>query len=124
MNKDLKASLTWGVGLIALALAAVFARQQGYIDQDAVTRIVMGATGLAVAWYGNRLPKAFVEGAIARKVARIGGRSMALSGLIYGGLWALAPIELALLIGCAAVAGGILFTMGYCFALRRRTRAT
>ncbi len=91
MNQDIRGSLAWGGGLVALALSATYARELGYIERDTVTRIVLGATGLMVAWYGNRMPKTFVPSAWARRVNRVGGWSMALSGLVYAGLWTLPP---------------------------------
>jgi hypothetical protein len=118
MKKDLVPSLMWGGGLIALALAASFARQMGYLDGDGVTRLVMGAIGLMLVWLGNRMPKAFVPSALARKANRVGGWSMVISGLIYAGFWAFAPIDAAVWGGCAAVAAGIAVTMAYCLHLR------
>lgn len=118
MNKDLIGSLAWGGGLIALGLAASFARQQGYIDGETTLRIVLGATGLMVAWYGNRIPKTVVPGALARKAQRVAGWSMALSGLVYAGLWAFAPVDVALLGGCGAIIAGIVVTVLYCLSLR------
>lgn len=123
MNKDLIGSLAWGGGLIALALGASFARQQGYIDGDTVNRIVMGATGLMIAWFGNRMPKAVAPSADARKVTRVGGWSLALSGLVYAGLWAFAPFDVALLFGCGAIIIGMAVTLGYCLSLRSRAKA-
>lgn len=123
MNKDIAGSLTWAASIIVLALAASFARKQGYIDQDTTTRIVMGAIGSMVAWFGNRMPKTFVANASARKVARVGGWSMALSGLVYAGLWAFAPFDAAVLMGCAAVLTGIIVTAAYSFALRSQAKA-
>ena len=32
MNKDLLGSLSWGVGIVVLALGATYARQLGYMD--------------------------------------------------------------------------------------------
>lgn len=122
MNRDLIGSLAWAGGLVALALAASFARQQGYIDGDAVNRIVMGATGLMVAWFGNRMPKAFVASADARKITRVGGWAMALSGLVYAGLWAFAPFDVALYVGCGAIVAGMAVTIGYGLWLRGRAR--
>lgn len=122
MNKNLIGSLAWAGGLVALALGASFARQQGYIDADTTTRVVMGATGLMVAWYGNRMPKAFAPSACARQAARVGGWSMALSGLVYAGLWAFAPTSVALIGGCAAVLAGMAVTLGYCLSLRARAK--
>ena len=122
MNKDVIGSLAWGVGIVVLALGATFARQQGYIDGDMVNRIVMGATGLMVAWFGNRMPKAVVPSAWGRQANRVGGWSMALSGLVYAGLWAFAPTDLAIIGGSGAIIAGIVVTLVYCLSLRSRAK--
>ena len=49
---------------------------------------------------------------------------MALSGLVYAGLWAFAPMSVALLVGCGAVLAGIVLTIGYCVSLRAKARAS
>jgi hypothetical protein len=123
MNRELTGSLAWGGGIIALALAASFARQQGYIDGDTVTRLVLGATGLMVAWSGNRMPKVVVPVAWYGRAARVGGWSMALSGLVYAGLWAFAPIPVAVAGGCGAIVVGLAVTAWYSFTLRARAKA-
>jgi hypothetical protein len=123
MKKDVIPALIWAGGVIGLALAATLARQMGYIDGEAVTRIVIGANGLMIAWYGNRMPKTFVPDAMARRVHRVGGWSMALSGLVYAGLWAFAPFQTALIGGCGAILAGMAVTLVYCLSLRRRARA-
>ncbi len=118
IKKDLIPSLVWAGGLIAVALAASTARNLGYLDTDAVNRIVFGATGLMIAWYGNRLPKTFAPSAAARRVNRVGGWALALSGLTYAALWIFAPFQIALFGGCAAVILGMAVTLGYCLSLR------
>lgn len=123
MNKDLIKSLMVAGGLIAVALAATSTRSMGLIDGDAVTRLVMGATGLMLVWYGNRMPKTLVPAAKARQVQRVGGWSMVLSGLVYAGLWAFAPLDLAFTAGCAVVVAGLVVTIGYCLSLRRKAVA-
>ena len=123
MNKEVIGSLAWGGGILVLALIASFARQQGYIDQDTTTRIVLGATGLMIAWFGNRMPKTFVAGAGARQARRVAGWSLALSGLVYAVLWAFAPFQVALIGGSVAVIAGIVVTFGYCFSVRSRLAA-
>lgn len=123
MNKDLIGSLAWGGGIIAVALGATFARQMGYVDGDTVTRVVIGMNGLMIAWFGNRMPKAFVPSDLARKVHRVGGWSMVLSGLVYAGLWAFAPIPVAIIGGCGAVLAGMAVTIGYCLSLRAKAKA-
>jgi hypothetical protein len=122
MNKDLRGSLAWGVGIIAVALVATFARRIGYVDGDTVTRIVLGVIGLSVAWFGNRMPKAFIPSDAARQVTRVAGWSLALSGIVYAVLWAFAPFSVALAVGCGAILGGMLVTIGYCLSMRARTR--
>ena len=109
--------------LIGAALAATAARQAGWFDGDTVTRIVMGGTGLMLAWIGNRMPKAWVPQAAARRVNRVAGWSQAISGLVYGGLWAFAPFDVALWLGCGAIVLGIAVTVGYCVTRARRNAA-
>lgn len=123
MNKDLKGSLAWAAGLIALALAATFARRQGWVDHDTVTRLVIGANGLLIAWFGNRMPKAFVPGARARQVTRFAGWVFVLSGVVYAGLWAVAPIPVAVAAGTGVVLAGMAATLVYCWSLRSRAKA-
>ncbi len=118
MKSDVIGNLAWGGGLIALALLAQCARKLGYIDPETVTRIVTGAIGLMVAWQGNRMPKAFVPNACARQARRVAGWSMTLSGLIYAGFYAFAPLHVAFVYGCGAIVAGLLITFGYCLSLR------
>ncbi len=123
MNRDLVGSLAWGVGIIVLALGATWARQQGHIDTETTTRIVLGATGLMIAWWGNRAPKAFVPDPRGRQVTRVAGWSLAISGLIYAGLWAFAPFNVALIGGCGAIIAGMAVTLFYCLSMRKRAKA-
>lgn len=123
MNKDLIGSFAWGGGIVAVAIAMTVARKMGYVDGDTVTRVVVGLNGLMIAWTGNRMPKAFVPSILARRVHRVSGWSLVLSGLIYAGLWAFAPIQTAVIGGSAAVLLGIAVTIGYCLMLRARAKA-
>ena len=123
MNRNIMGSLAWAAAIIGLALLATAARSQGFIDQDTATRIVTGAIGLMVAWYGNQMPKQFAPSEKARRVQRVGGWSMAISGLIYAGLWAFAPLSVALWVGCGAIIAGMAVTLGYCFWVRGKAEA-
>ena len=118
MNKDLTGSLAWAGGIIAVALCATLARKWGYLDSEAVTRLVIGLNGLMIVWSGNRIPKTFVPGAQAREARRVAGWSLVLSGFVYAGLWAFAPIQVAVIGGCGAVLLGIAVTFGYCLSPR------
>jgi Ca2+/Na+ antiporter len=123
MTKDVINSLAWGGGILALALAASLARSLGYIDQEMTLRIVLGATGLMIASFGNRIPKTFVPGAGARKAQRVTAWSMVISGLIYAGAFVFAPISMAVVIGCGAIILGIAISFTYCLSLRNRAKA-
>jgi hypothetical protein len=122
MNKELIASLAWGVGILAVALGATFARKLGYADRDTVTRVVIGVNGLWMVWYGNRLPKNIVPSARACQAQRVAAWSLVLSGLVYAGLWAFAPIPVAVTVGCGAVLAGVVTTLGHCLSLRARAK--
>lgn len=127
MNPDRKsellAALLWAGVILALALAATAARKAGYIEADIATRIVIATIGLSVVWQGNRMPKAFVSGACARQARRVGGWAMTLSGLVYAGLYAFAPLDIAFVYGCGAIAVGMVVMLGYCAALRGKADA-
>lgn len=124
MNREVRSSLAWGIGIVVLALCATFARSRGVIDSAAVDRIVMGTIGLMVAWFGNQMPKRFVPGARARQATRVAGWSMALSGLVYAGFWVAAPKDVAVIGGSLAVLLGIGVTVAYCLSLRNKARMT
>lgn len=124
MNRELAGYIAWGVAIIAVALAATWARKLGYIEQETTMRVVAGLNGLVVAWFGNRMPKAIAPSAAIAQVKRVGGWSMVISGLVYAGVWAFAPIPVAVAVGCAAIIAGIAVTFGYCRRLRSRAKAT
>ena len=123
MKKDLIESLAWGGGVFVLALVCSVARNLGYIDQETTTRIVLGATGLMIAAFGNRIPKTFAPGACARKVQRFTAWTLVLSGLIYTGAFIFAPMDMAVVIGCGAIILGIAINFIYCLSLRNRAKA-
>ena len=122
MNKQLITDFAWGVGILVVALIASFARKLGYVDGDTVTRIVIGLTGLMIASFGNRMPKTFVPSSRARKARRVAAWSLVLSGLVYAGLWAFAPIPVAVAGGSGAVLLGMAVTIGYCISLRDKAQ--
>ena len=120
MIKDVANSLMWGGGIVVLALIASTARAHGLIDHETTMRIVLGATGLMVVAFGNRIPKAFSNSEGARKAKRVAGWSMVISGLIYAGAFIFAPMQMGIWIGCGAVVVGIAITFLYCAHLRGR----
>jgi hypothetical protein len=123
MNKEIAGSLAWAGGILALALAATAAHRLGLMDRDTVTRLVIGINGLMIAWFGNRIPKRFAPTASAKHAQRVAGWSQVLSGLVYAGLWAFAPMNVAFRGGMSAVIAGIAVTLGYCLSLRKANAA-
>jgi hypothetical protein len=123
MNKELIEGFAWGGSIVALAIGATLAHKLGYIEADTVQRVIFGSIGLMVAGFGNRIPKAFVASAQARRAKRVAGWSMVLSGLIYAALWVLASFPVATWGGFAAILAGIAVTMGYCLSLPSKTKA-
>ncbi len=123
MKKELTGAVVWAGIMLALALGASFAYRRHLIDHDTVTRVVSGAIGLWMAWYGNRIPKRFTRSAPARQVQRVAAWSTVLSGLVYAALWAFAPIPVAIWYGSGAILTGLVLTFGYCLSGPGRVRA-
>jgi hypothetical protein len=124
MNKDLVGNLAWAGAILVVAFGGIVVRKLGYVDNETVTRVVIGLNGLMIAWQGNRLPKTFVPNAKARQARRVAGWSLALSGLVYAGLFAFAPIPVAAAGGACAVFAGLAVTLGYCLSLRTNALKT
>ena len=122
MKKEILVAVIWAAIMLGVALAASFARRQGLIDGDTTMRII-AMNGLMIAYYGNLIPKKVAPHAIARKAMRVSGWSLVLSGLVYAGLWAFAPIPVAVMFGTGAVFAGVIVTLGYCVWLDARARA-
>jgi len=126
LNTQVVGSLAFAAGMVALALGAQFARKLGYIDQDTVRRLVTCSIGLWMVWYGNGMPKTMVQvraPACARQAQRVTAWSMVLSGLVYAGLWAFAPIPTAVFAGTGAVLAGLAVSLGYCVRLLIKAKA-
>jgi hypothetical protein len=123
MKKEIIGALAWAGIMLVLAFGASFAHKLGTIDRDTVIRVVTGPIGLWMVWYGNRIPKNVVPNARAGQAQRVAAWSMVLSGLVYTGLFAFAPIRVATLGGSGAIAAGIAVTLGYCLSLRAKAKA-
>lgn len=121
MNKDILAGLIFGAAMLGLALAAKAAHTYGYVDANAPIRVI-AMNGLLIAYFGNGIPKKVAPHAVAQKAMRVSGWSMVLSGLVYAGLWAFAPIPAAVVFGTGAAFAGVLFTLGYCVWVSRQAR--
>jgi hypothetical protein len=116
-------------GALLLTLAH---KQFGWIDSDTATRGVMVLIGLTVVVIGNSMPKN-QEGppsqtvgdiAVRQSVTRVGGWAMTLGGLVWIGLWALAPRNLAEVGSVAAVGTAAVVMIVYAvYRVRRHSSA-
>ncbi len=122
MKKEILVALGWAAIMLPLALAAKYAQAHGYIDADMKLRI-LAMNGLYIAYLGNSLPKAVVPYAWARQSRRFTGWTLVLSGLVFAGLWAFAPIPVAEVVGTGAVFAGVIVSLAYCVWLSSRARA-
>lgn len=127
--------LGWAIALAAVVLgSALFLRHAestGMIGGDDVRRAMQILIGLMLAGYANLMPKqgrgggSLIAQARAQTALRVGGWSLTMAGLVYAGLWAFAPLEIADTAGLWAVATATLLTLGYAawaFAACRRER--
>jgi uncharacterized membrane protein len=122
IKKELIAGVAWAGAMIAVALGAAFAHKQGYIDGNTKLR-VLSMNGLWIAYYGNRMPKAVVPSACASRARRVAGWAMALSGLVFAGLFLFAPIPVAATVGTGAVAAAVAVTLGYSLWVHGKAKA-
>lgn len=123
MKQDLAGGLVWAGLMLALAAGGAAASRLGYVSHETVTRAVSGAIGLWLVWSGNRIPKTFVRNACARRAKRVTAWSMVVSGLVYAGLWAFAPLPVATWAGASAILTGLVISVAYCLSLPARTAA-
>jgi hypothetical protein len=106
---------------IAAALLASAGARLGYFDQDVVIRITMIAIGLTMLFYANFASKAVSRSARFIAINRFAAWSLALGALAWTGIWLFAPMDIANVAAMAAVALGILATLGYSFRTLSKT---
>jgi hypothetical protein len=116
-----------GVQLAGAVLLTV-ANKLGWIDSETTTRGVMILIGLMLVVVGNAMPKK-QEGppeqtagqvAARQSILRVGGWALALGGLVWAGLWAFAPRDLATVGSIAAVATAVVVMFVYAVWRYRR----
>lgn len=112
------------IALAALMLAAAaglrYAEGAGLLGADEAKRTLQVLIGLMLAGYANLMPKQIGKAgasplALARtqSALRVGGWSLTLAGLVYAGLWALAPLPVADTLSMIVVAAATAVTAGY-----------
>lgn len=110
-----------GSMLVGTALLTVAHKVFGLIDSETTTRGVMVLIGLMLVVTGNSMPKkqegppAQTVGEITTRqsILRVGGWAMMIGGLIWIGLWAFAPRDIAQVGSIAAVGTATLVMVVY-----------
>ena len=121
VGKHVLYSLTLAAVIVGGALLLAVARKQGWVEGDLVARAFNVIMGLALAVYGNAIPK-MMNGAPTRSindakmrqaVGRVTAWAMTLGFLTWAGLWAFAPKEIAQVGSMVAVGTTVVVTLGY-----------
>ena len=106
--------------MIAVAAGLGYAEDAGIVGHDVSVRGVQIMIGLVVAAYANLIPKQIGDFILSPEVAtrvqsarRIGGWALTLAGLAQAGLWAFAPVSLALPASIAAIVTAMIVLLGY-----------
>lgn len=107
--------------MIGCALLLTWARKQGWVDHDLVMRAYNVIMGLALAAYGNAMPKlmhetpprSIHEATLAQAVARVTSWVMTLAFLAWAALWAFAPQDVARIGSMLAVGVGAVGVLAY-----------
>jgi hypothetical protein len=120
MTNRLVPAIALAAFIIGAALALGYAENAGWIGDDMAKRTMQVLIGLMLAAYANLMPKqlgrprgtARAEAA-AQSVLRVGGWSLTLASLVYAGLWAFAPLDLANIASMIVLGGATAFMLGY-----------
>lgn len=110
--------------IMAVTLGLNWAEAEGLVGADVSVRAAIVLAGLALAWYGNEIPKAIVHSERARTARRFSGWVFAIAGLgsAVGGV--LLPVDLAVTAELAVVGGGLFLVLFYCLVTRQVPQAT
>jgi hypothetical protein len=121
-KKSIRSALILTGGMLAGTLLLTIAHKQfGLIDSETTTRGVMVLIGLMLVVVGNGMPKqqegpppqSVGEITTRQAITRVGGWAMTLGGLIWAGLWAFAPRDIAQWGSIAAVGTAVVIMIVY-----------
>jgi hypothetical protein len=119
--KTIRASLLIGGAQVAGALLLTWARKQGLIDAEGVTRGAMVIIGLGIAAIGNMMPRTrdglppptLALAALRQRVLRISGWALMLGGLAFAGLNAFGQPDVGPMAAVIALGGAIAVMIAY-----------
>ena len=120
MTNRLVPAIALAALIIGAALSLGYAEDAGWIGDDTAKRTMQVLIGLMLAAYANMMPKQLGRPrsspraeAAAQSVLRVGGWSLTLASLVYAGLWAFAPLDLANIASMIVLGGATAFMLGY-----------
>lgn len=117
-----------GIAIAATIIAVTgglnWAEAEGLVGGDISVRAAIVLAGLALAWYGNEIPKAIVHSGRARTAKRFSGWVFAIAGLGSATGGALLPVDIAITAELAVVGGALAIVLFYCLATRQGPQAT
>ena len=110
--------------IFAVTLGLNWAEAEGMVSGDMSVRAAIILAGLALAWYGNEIPKAIIQSASARTARRFSGWAFALAGLASAAGGALLPVDMAITTELVVTGGALALVLIYCLTTRRDPQAT
>jgi hypothetical protein len=110
--------------IIAATLGLNWAEAEGLVGADMSVRAAIVLAGLALAWYGNEVPKAIVHSERARAARRFSGWVFAIAGLGSAAGGVLLPVDMAITAELVVVGGGLLLVLCYCLTTRQGPQTT
>jgi hypothetical protein len=119
--KAVRASLVIAGVQVVCSLLLAFAYKGGLIGGETMLRGVLVMIGLVLAAVGNRIPK-ITDGppphtlplaVLRQKTMRAAGWAMMLGGLMFAGLWAFAPLDVAQVGAMIALGGSLTLMCGF-----------
>jgi hypothetical protein len=104
--KQLSGAAVRALFILIIAFALRSAEHAGLLGEDGARRVFQILIGLGLAIYANGMPKRIGNKmpatqtqirlfARSQAALRVGGWSMTLAGLVYAGLWAFGPLDVA-----------------------------
>ena len=120
MRRPIGIALATAATILATSALARYLQSVDVVDAETGRRMAQVVVGLALAVWGNYMPKRFGPGGAnacassrACSAVRVGGWSMTLAGLVHAGLWAFAPVAVADVVGMVVVLTALLVTLSY-----------
>ena len=110
--------------MIAVTLGLNWAEAEGMVSADLSVRAAIIMAGLALAWFGNEIPKAIIHSANARNARRFSGWAFTLAGLSSAAGAALLPVDMAITAELAVIGGALALVLIYCLTTRQDPQAT